>query len=143
VTVGRILDKKGHQVFSVDEKASLSAAVAELAMQHVGVLVVVNAAREPVGIISERDIVKAIFRGVDLKTETVADAMTRLIVSCALDDTEGEVMERMGKANVRHLPVRHYGKMVGVVSARDLLQLRIEKLEALMKEVRSQAGLPD
>lgn len=69
--------------------------------------------------------------------------MTRLIVSCALDDTEGEVMERMGKANVRHLPVRHYGKMVGVVSARDLLQLRIEKLEALKKEVRSQAGLPD
>ena len=139
MTVGRILEKKGHQVFSVNQDAVLKEAISKLAENHIGVLVVVDGAGEPVGILSERDVVKEIAKDGDARTEVVADAMTRLLVSCSLDDTEGAVMERMGKANVRHLPVKHFGKLVGVVSARDILQLRIEKLEELMKEIRNQA----
>lgn len=139
MTVGRILDHKGHQVFSVDENARLKQAISELATHHVGVLVVVDAAGEPVGILSERDVVKAIAEGMDIQNGLVTNAMTRLLVSCSLDDSDGSVMDRMAKANVRHLPVKHFGKLVGVVSARDILQLRMEKLEELMKEIRIQA----
>ena len=139
MTVGRILDKKGHQVFSINASTSLETAVVDLANHHVGVLVAVNSSGEPVGILSERDVVKVLAKGKGIAGETVESAMTRLLVSCALDDTEGEVMERMGKANVRHLPVKHFGKLVGLVSARDILQLRIDKLEELMKEIRNQA----
>ena len=139
MTVGRILDKKGHQVFSVGESAGLKQAISELATHHVGVLVVVDAAGEAVGVLSERDVVKAIAEGMDIEHGLVSEAMTSLLVSCSLDDSDGNVMDRMAKANVRHLPVKHFGKLVGVVSARDILQLRVEKLEELLKEIRIQA----
>ena len=139
MTVGRILDKKGHQVFSIGEHAKLKQAIVQLADHHVGVLVAVDAAGEPVGVLSERDVVKAIAEGMDLGNAPVSEAMTRLLVSCSLDDSDGKVMDRMAKANVRHLPVKHFGKLVGVVSARDILQLRMEKLEELLKEIRIQA----
>lgn len=139
MSVGRILEKKGHAVFSIGENAKLKEAIAKLAEHYVGALVVVDGAGESSGMLSERDIVKVIAEGKDINEEVVANAMTRLLVSCSLDDTEGDVMERMSKANVRHLPVKHFGKLVGVVSARDILQLRIEKLEELMKEIHNQA----
>lgn len=140
MTVGRILDRKGHQAFSITESSTLKDAISQLAKHAVGVLVVVNAAGDLVGILSERDVMKALATGADSNKLAVASAMTRLLVSCSLDDTEGDVMDRMGKANVRHLPVKHFGKLVGVVSARDILKFRIERLEELMKDIRAQAG---
>lgn len=111
----------------------------QLADHHIGVLVAVDAAGEPVGILSERDVVKAIADGMNPESALVSEAMTRVLVSCSLDDSDSKVMDRMTKANVRHLPVKHFGKLVGVVSARDILRLRMEKLEDLLKEIRIQA----
>lgn len=141
MTVSRILEKKGHRVFSIAETATLREAVGALARHHVGALVVTGAdGSEPVGMLSERDVVREIAGHADGMDLQVADAMTRLVCKCGLDDTEGEIMEKMAKSGVRHLPVSHMGKLVGVVSTRDLLQLRMDKLNELMAEIMSEAA---
>lgn len=141
MTVSRILEKKGHRVLTIGEGASLRDVVRELAQHHVGALVVTDAKEEPAGIISERDVIRELAGGAAALEKPVSDCMTRLMCKCGLDDTEGEVMELMTKAAVRHLPVQHGNKLVGVISARDIMNLRIEKLNELMSEIMSQAAV--
>lgn len=135
MSVARILEKKGYNVFTISEDVPLRAIVKELAARHIGVLVVTNAANAIVGMVSERDVIRELARDEGAAGTTASQMMTRTICKCSPDDTEGDVMERMGKAGVRHLPVEHHGKLVGIVSARDILALRIEKLDALMQDV--------
>lgn len=140
MTVARILEKKGYSVFTITEDVPLNAIVKELAARKIGVLVVTNSAKEVVGMVSERDVIRELAEGEATLNKTAADVMTRTVCKCAPDDTEGDVMERMGKAGVRHLPVEHHGKLVGLISARDLLALRIEKLDEMMKDVMREAA---
>lgn len=140
MTAERILEKKGHKVFTVDEGVNLRAVIAELARHRVGVLVVTDAAGETVGIISERDVIALLAEDPDAMQRTAASVMTGLLVKCSLDDSEGDMMNRMAKARVRHLPVHHAGKVVGLVSARDIMNLRMEKVQELMKDIMSEVA---
>lgn len=140
MTVARILEKKGYKVFTVAEDVSLNVIIQELAAHKIGVLVVTNTAGTIVGMVSERDVIRELANGGSKFAATASGIMTRTVCKCAPDDTEGDVMERMGKAGVRHLPVEHHGKLVGVISARDILALRIEKLDALMQDVMREAA---
>jgi len=140
MTAERILEKKGHKVFSVDVGATLRTVIAELARHRVGVLLVTDAAGDTVGIISERDVVTVLAEDPDAMQRTAASLMTGLMVKCSLDDSEGDMMDRMAKARVRHLPVQHAGKVVGLVSARDIMNLRMEKLQELMKDIMSEVA---
>ncbi|PZF76879.1 hypothetical protein DK847_10460 [Aestuariivirga litoralis] len=139
MTVARILEKKGYRVFSIAETAPLGEIIGALAAHKIGVLIVTDASGNGVGIVSERDVIRALDESFEA-TRTAADIMTRTLVRCSVDDTEGNLMEQMGKARVRHLPVQHNGKLVGVVSARDILNLRIEKLNELMQEILAEAA---
>lgn len=140
MTAERILEKKGHKVFTVDEGVTLQAVIAELARHRVGVLVVTDAAGETVGIISERDVIALLAEDPDAMQRTAASVMTGLLVKCSLDDSEGDMMNRMAKARVRHLPVHHAGKVVGLVSARDIMNLRMEKVQELMQGIMSEVA---
>lgn len=140
MSVARILEKKGYNVFTIGEDVPLDVIIKELAARHIGVLVVTNAAREIIGMVSERDVIRELAKGGTASARTASQMMTRTICKCSPDDTEGDVMERMGKAGVRHLPVEHHGKLVGLISARDILALRIEKLDALMQDVMREAA---
>lgn len=135
MTVARILENKGYKVYTAREDAPLMDVIHELAEHKIGVLVVTNPAGEITGMVSERDVVREMAKNGLRPGATASEIMTRKVCKCAPDDTEGEVMERMGKAAVRHLPVEHHGKLVGLISARDILRLRIEKLDALMQDV--------
>lgn len=140
MTVARILDKKGFTIFTIRDDAPLSSVIKELAGRHIGVLVVTNASGQMVGMVSERDVIRELGINENIAGKTAASVMTRTVCKCTPEDTEGEIMERMGKAGVRHLPVEHNGKLVGLVSARDILNLRIAKLDELMQEIRSEAA---
>lgn len=140
MSVSRILDKKGFTVFTVRQDASLKSIIQELASHHIGVVVVTNDSGEIIGMVSERDVIRELAKHDLSVNKTAVEMMTGTVCKCAPEDTEGEIMERMGKAGVRHLPVEHNGKLVGLVSARDILNLRIEKLDALMKEIRGEAA---
>jgi len=75
-----------------------------------------------------------------LSRRTAADAMTRSLETCTPEDAESDIMARMDAKGVRHLPVLAGGKLAGLVSMRDVVKLRIEKIEEMMQSIRREAA---
>jgi CBS domain-containing protein len=131
MTVKAILSRKGNDVITIEPAVTLSAAVNILAEHRIGALVVVAGADEQVaGILSERDIVRALAqRGPGALQEAVGQVMTRRVVTCTESDTVAALMERMTQGKFRHLPVVERGKLVGLVSIGDVVKHRLGEME--------------
>ena len=130
MTVKTILSTKGSNVLSIEPTATLEAAVAMLAKLGVGALLVLGADRRVIGILSERDIVRALAeRGAGALKEPLAQSMTRKVVTCSQSDTVGALMERMTTGKFRHLPVIEQDQLVGIVSIGDVVKLRLHEME--------------
>ena len=99
---------------------SLRAAADTMWRQQTGSLLVM-AGDELVGIITERDVMKAVARGVDVETTPVRDVMTKDVLTIGPDTTAHEAARHMAARWIRHLPVLENGRVVGVVSQRDLV----------------------
>jgi len=107
-------------VATVDVGESLAAVAETLAANELGALVVLTA-HGPVGIVSERDLVRFVAAGVDLRHVEAGDAMTAELVCAGEDDTVATAAARMLRGGIRHLPVTRDGRLVGMVSMRDVL----------------------
>jgi len=131
MTVKAILSRKGNDVITIEPTVTLSAAVNILAEHRIGALVVVAGADGQVaGILSERDIVRALAqRGPGALQEAVGQVMTRRVVTCTESDTVAALMERMTQGKFRHLPVVERGKLVGLVSIGDVVKHRVGEME--------------
>jgi CBS domain-containing protein len=104
--------------------------------------VVTGAAGRLVGIISERDIVRALAeKGADVLAAPVSDVMTRKVVTCRWSDTIAEIMELMTSGKFRHIPVVEQGQLAGIISIGDVVKARLGELEreqdALRDYIRS------
>jgi CBS domain-containing protein len=136
MTVRSILNAKGHQVVSVEPDTKLSAAVKILSERPIGSVLVMSGTRIE-GILSERDVVRAIDeRGAGALDEPVSAAMTRKVVSCRLSDTVAHLMEVMTSERFRHLPVVEADRLVGLVSIGDVVKLRVQEYEAEQEALR-------
>lgn len=124
MTVARILDVKGNLVFAIDEGARLKAIIDSLARHRIGALVVTNSAHRIVGIVSERDVISCLSGDANAMQRVASEIMSRDVLTCGPSETVEDVALRMVQAGVRHLPVTSAGELVGVISARDILQLR-------------------
>ena len=135
--VAHILASKGRDVATTTPDKTISAAVAELSARRIGALVVMERGRL-VGIVSERDIVRAIgLRGAGILDDPVSSIMTRDVVTCSESDTVNGVMTRMTRRRFRHMPVVERGKLCGLVSIGDVVKMRIAEAEmeaAAMRE---------
>jgi CBS domain-containing protein len=130
MTVKTILATKGREVLSIDPTASLEAAVAMLAKHRVGALLVLGPDRRVIGILSERDIVRALAEcGAAVLSEPLAQVMTRKVVTCSESDTVGALMEQMTTGKFRHLPVVEQDELVGIVSIGDVVKHRVHEIE--------------
>jgi CBS domain-containing protein len=130
MTVKSILSRKGHDVLTIEPTAALAAATKLLAERRIGALVVTGADYRIVGIISERDIVRALGeRGAQVLEAPVAEVMTRKVVTCSERDTIAELMEQMTASKFRHLPVVDQGRLVGIVSIGDVVKSRLEEMQ--------------
>lgn len=123
--------KPGVPVAAPDEP--LAGAAARMRSRRAGALVVLEAGRLA-GIITERDLLGAMADGLDPGVTPVSDCMTPEPCTIAAADPAEEAAERMIERGIRHLPVLDEGRVVGVVSARDLLQVRRRELEGLFSE---------
>jgi CBS domain-containing protein len=107
-------------VLRIRPDADLWSVAAALAAGDVGILVVADG-DDIVGVVSERDVVKAIARRSDLDSTTAGTMCVHELVWCDVHAGVADVAEEMMERYVRHVLVEDRGKLVGVVSARDLL----------------------
>ena len=123
--VAEILKDKGDAVYAIAPGLSLAEACGELERRRVGALIVCQDDRV-VGVLSERDVVRAIAReGVGGLTRPVSDFMTGDVVFAAPAETVSILMERMTDRRIRHLPVLTEGRLAGVISIGDVVKCQI------------------
>jgi CBS domain-containing protein len=130
MTVSILLSAKGREVTSIEPGATMKSAVALLAEKRIGAVLVLGADHRIVGILSERDIVRAIAeRGAGALDEPVSRSMTRKVSTCTESETIASLMERMTEGKFRHLPVVDQGRLVGIVSIGDVVKHRLQEME--------------
>lgn len=126
--VSSILAGKGGQVVAVSPADSISSAVDQLAARRIGAVLAVDDMGRPVGVLSERDVVRVLARdGVAALQARVADVMSAPIVTCDPDDTLDHVMGLMTDRRIRHLPVVRRGELLGIVSIGDVVKFTIDE----------------
>lgn len=138
MTVAQILTRKGSAVITVAPSETLHGVVDLLAKNRIGAVVVDDGKGGIAGIVSERDVVRALSQhGGGAMSKTVADIMTKKVRTCTPQDTEGELMGLMTEHRIRHLPVLEGGKLAGMISIGDVVKLRIESIEREAEEMKS------
>jgi CBS domain-containing protein len=129
--VSEVLRDKGDLVFTASPTETVAAVAAMLYSRRVGALVIVEGERDVAGIVTERDIVRVVAEhgGAGL-SRPVSDCMTRAVSYADPSDTVDALMERMTDRRIRHWPVCHDGRLVGIVSIGDLVKSKIAEATA-------------
>jgi CBS domain-containing protein len=135
--VNRILSLKGREVATIEPSRSLSEAARVLAERRIGALLIVDGDRPVAGIISERDIVRAVaMHGAKALDEPVSRFMTEKVVTCTGETSINDVMELMTQQKFRHIPVVESGRLSGIISIGDVVKLRLEEVEAETQAIK-------
>ena len=137
--IGSILKQKGGQVVSVAPHDSIASITRTLAQHRIGAVLVVERDGTVSGIVSERDIVRAMAGGGEATFRMSAgQLMTRVLHTMHPDSTVQEGLQLMTDRRVRHLPVLDSGgKLVGMVSIGDLVKARIAEAEHEAEELKA------
>ncbi len=130
--VSTILQRKGSTVETVARDITLERVAQRLAALGIGAVVVVDDAGRPVGLCSERDVVRALADGgLSALSTTVGQLGSGPLAVCRPDTDAEQVMATMTEQRVRHVPVvDDGGALVGIVSIGDLVKWRIDELDA-------------
>jgi CBS domain-containing protein len=122
--------KKIWEIVTAKPGDTVASAAQTLARHRIGALVVSGDGSAVDGIISERDIVKALGTvGASCMTMNVRELMTANVIGCQIDETANSVLEAMTHGRFRHMPVMEDGRMVGVISIGDVVKARIDEIE--------------
>lgn len=123
---------------AVTEKDTVLDCAKTMKELHVAAMIVVDGAGKLIGIVTERDMVQRVLaKGLDPKTTTMADIMTRNPDTLKPDDSAADALELMRSRNFRHLPVAEDGRCVAMVSIRDLYAAVQEALQAEIHETEA------
>jgi CBS domain-containing protein len=130
MNVKAILAAKGGDIYSIEPTADLSAAAQLLSTHRIGAVIIRGAGGRLAGILSERDIVRAVSeRGLEALSVSVGQMMTRNVTTCSENDSIADLMERMTSGKFRHMPVLSDGQLIGIVSIGDVVKQRVEEIE--------------
>lgn len=126
--VSDILAQKGGLVFTVTMTTTVAEIAQQLATRRIGSVLVMDDGDTVAGIVSERDLVRAMsLNGAEALGFEARHVMTRDVVSCHPDDSIDQVMETMTTGRFRHLPVVDRGELLGLVSIGDVVKARLEE----------------
>lgn len=121
-----VLASKGPAVVTIGPTALLREAVAVLVKHRIGALVVVDSGRQPLGIISERDIIRSASAKPDFLYLAVEEVMTRDLVCASPGDDVEAVLRTMTMHRFRHVPITENGTLIGIVSIGDLVKAQLD-----------------
>jgi CBS domain-containing protein len=148
MNIASILATKGGQIFTIRPDQTVRLALRFLAEHNVGALIALDGGGQPVGIVSERDIVRHLARNEKLLDEPVASIMTRDVIVGLPQDDLVSVGHTMVEKRIRHLPVMNGGSLVGIVSIgdvmkaqRDQYQGQVDTLQTQLIESQREGGL--
>lgn len=144
MSVSTILKSKGSDVISVKPDSTLAAVVETLSSRRIGAVLVTHADGMVAGVLSERDVVRALAQhGADALGMPATSFMTAEVVSARPQDSIERVMEKMTHGRFRHLPILDEGRLVGIISIGDVVKRRIDDAEHEAQALRdyvTQAG---
>ena len=137
--VARILSAKSDSIITIGPDATIPELAEILSVQHVGAVLVTDAAGDMVGIISERDVARGVHgHGQALFSASVADLMTREVITCGPENSVSDIVRLMNDHGIRHLPVMQDERPIGIVSMRDVVNNRLHELEIENETIRAQ-----
>ncbi|MGA9561255.1 MAG: CBS domain-containing protein [Pseudolabrys sp.] len=127
----------GGDIICIEPAADLASAAKLLSAHRIGAVLIRGAGERLAGILSERDIVRALSEhGAGALALPVGQIMTREVATCGEDDTVASIMERMTAGKFRHMPVVANGKLAGLISIGDVVKQRVEEIESESEAMR-------
>lgn len=138
MNIASLLATKSGTPITIRPEQSVRDAVALLAKHNIGALIVVNAANSPVGILSERDIVREAARNEQVLARAVSELMTRDVITGLPEDDLTSVANVMTEKRIRHVPVVDKGKLVGIVSIGDVVKAQRDKYRGEVETLETQ-----
>jgi CBS domain-containing protein len=138
MNIAHVLARKGVRVITIRPEQSIRQALALLAEHNIGAVVVVDETGRPVGILSERDVVRTAARDEQIFGRAVAELMTRDVVLGVTDDDLKAVACTMVERRIRHLPVVEKGRLVGIVSIGDVVKAQRDEYEGEVATLQMQ-----
>ncbi len=129
MNVRELLVTKGKDVVSMDGENTVEDAIRSMHSRKISAILITENGR-PIGIFTERDVVRCYIssEGKPFKDALLRDFMTTNLIVAEPDDEIGSVMSVMVQKNIRHLPVSDKGKVIGILSIRDVIQSQVSKL---------------
>src|SRR5664280_2524142 len=128
--VKEILSTKGREVATISQDRTVSDGLRLLRERGIGALIVTGTAGPLVGILSERDVVRALAAdGPDALSKSIADLMSTEVTTCSETTTVDSLMAVMTEKRIRHVPVVDNGVLTGMVSIGDVVKCRVDELE--------------
>jgi CBS domain-containing protein len=130
MTVARILATKGREVLTAQPHRTLMEVAEILAARGVGAVVIADVQGSVLGILSERDVVRAVGqRGTKALDDAASMHMTPHVVTTTEDETVMAMAEKMNNGRFRHIPVLKNGRLAGIVSIGDVVKFRLAEME--------------
>jgi CBS domain-containing protein len=138
MTIAAILREKGNDVISVLPSTSVMDIAEIISSRRIGAVLVLDAGGGLAGIVSERDVVKALAaRGAGIHTLLAEEIMTRAVTTATPATTVEQAMEIMDHGYFRHLPVVDGDALLGIISVRDVVRARIQTHELEAHSLRT------
>jgi CBS domain-containing protein len=135
--ISTILATKGSTVFTVTPEQTVREAVALLVEKRIGAVVVVDDAGHPIGIVSERDVVRELAKNENVLNEPVGRIMTSDVTIARPGDDTRAVSKTMTVKRFRHLPVMDHQELVGIVSIGDVVKAQLDEYEGEIETLQT------
>ena len=133
-----ILATKSSTVITVGPDQSLREAIGLLAEHNIGALIVVDKAGQPIGIISERDIIREAARTETVLAQTVSRVMTKDLITASPGDDLETVLQTMTAKRFRHLPIVDRERLIGIISIGDVVKAQLDKYQGEVDTLQTQ-----
>ena len=131
-----ILKKKGSKTITTSKETKVDDIAHILAKEKIGAIVILEK-EKVIGILSERDIVRAFTQKKTVRNTQAQEIMTKNVFTCGLEDNNEDLLTLMVTKHFRHLPVIDKNKLVGVVSIGDLVKDRTKRLKKEIDQLKS------
>ena len=131
-----ILKKKGSKTITTSKETKIVNVAHILAKEKIGAIVILEK-EKVIGILSERDIVRAFTQKKSVRNTKAQEIMTKNVFTCSLEDNNEDLLTLMVSKHFRHLPVLNKNKLVGIVSIGDLVKDRTKRLKKEIDQLKS------